>query len=300
MTSTSAPTTTAGPTDDPYEDMNVSKLGKVRGRASVIVLFSVGADGGQAGHALDFAKATLDEWSKSPSSVPMSVYDSINKALEAAGIYVTIVGVAFTAPTMGSKVVDHEMPEVEQPPDYIYWLTIIAAVAVGLLFCLGLRYLIKKRLKARRKKKLAQQRYLLPTTGYGQPGQLTVEQEKQLMMQYGYRPPLQGATISTQTEPWAYPVQNPSITAVGAGHGGPGLVAPSLQPGMAQGGMAQGGMGPGMAPGGMAPGMAAPGMAPGPSFAPGAGNRASVGVASGIQGGPGPGAGPGPSAGPAP
>merc|ERR1719453_49231 len=65
VTSTYAPTTTAAPTNDPYQDMNASKLGKVSGRASVIVLFSVAADGKQAGHALDFAKATLGTHSTS-------------------------------------------------------------------------------------------------------------------------------------------------------------------------------------------------------------------------------------------
>jgi hypothetical protein len=192
-------------------DMNTSKLGKVRGRASVIILFSVGADGGQAGHALDFAKAALDEWSASPASVPLSVYDSINAALESAGIYVTIVGVAFTAPTMGSKVVDSSMPELQEPLDVIYWLTVCAIGTLALLVCMGLRYIIKKRLKARRKRR---NKYLLP-----KHGQLTVEQEKMLMQQYGMRPPMQGMPMASQTEPWAYPVQ----------HGAPQYVAPGGQ-----------------------------------------------------------------------
>jgi len=223
-TSTNAPTTTAAPTDDPYEALNASRLGKVRGRASVIVLFSVAADGGQAGHALDFAKGLLDEWSSSPGTVPMSVYDSMNAALEEAGIMVTIVGLAFTAPTMGLKVVESEIPPVVEPIDIQYWLTVSAFGALGCVVLAFLRSRIKKWLKARRRKREKLKHLYGPRTQQ----QISVEQEKLLMQQYGMRPPIQQAAMMTQTEPWAYPTP----AAQQMGHPTYGAAGPPAGPGV--------------------------------------------------------------------
>merc|ERR1719235_2475958 len=78
---------------------------------------------------------------------------STNAALEEAGIMVTIVGLAFTAPTMGLKVVESEMPPVEEPIDITFWLQVGAFMGLGCVVLAFLRMRIKKWLKARRRKK---------------------------------------------------------------------------------------------------------------------------------------------------
>jgi hypothetical protein len=137
----------------------------------------------------------LDEWSENPASVPSSVYASINAALEAAGIYVTIIGVTFTTPIFGKKVFDAPKPvEPDSSWPFDVWTAAAAAaVCAGLgCCCVCLGYLFKTRTA---KVGDGEDRYLV------KPGAITEDQEKQLMLEYGYRPPLQGFTIATQTEP---------------------------------------------------------------------------------------------------
>jgi hypothetical protein len=191
--STYAPTTTATPTDDPYDDGNITRVEKVRAKASVIIRFFVEADGAQAGPALDFVKDTLDDWSENPASVPMSVYDSINAALAEAGIKVRILGVSFTAPILGTKYVDKSVPEAEDPYWFVYWLAAAAAICVIPLLFFGLRS--SAAIYTSRKKEPAEDSYLIKA------GELTPEQERELMLEYGFRPPLQGFDVFTQTEP---------------------------------------------------------------------------------------------------
>merc|ERR1719409_1833084 len=177
--------------------MNASQLGKVPGRASVLVRFFVRANGMEAESALAFVEATLDDWAENPASVPLSVYESLNAALAAAGIYVTIVGVSFTAPILGKKVFPATPSEEDDAYD-IYLLAVAGgAVLAVIVLILGCVYSGR-----RKKRREGEGRYLLKPE---ELEKMTEEQQKDILVEYGlmkpgFQLPFIIASFETQTE----------------------------------------------------------------------------------------------------
>jgi len=189
---------------------------------SVIILFYVEAE---SENTLKYVLSALEDWSTDPTLLPASVLTLINTALKDTGVDATVTGVSFTAPVLGIKDVEVKKREIkpELPVDLIFWWYFLAiVVAFG---CLALCRCFRKfrsRLPCWRHERKGA--YL---TASGKKIFMTDAEQKEMMMQHGFRPPVKTTADATQTE-WA--TQTTAWAPAGRGAGQATSTSPSVGP----------------------------------------------------------------------
>jgi hypothetical protein len=191
---------------------------------SVIILFYVEAE---TENTLKFVLSTLEDWSTDPTLVPASVLVDVNTALKDTGIDAIVTGVSFTAPVLGIKDVLVTKREVEEeiPVNLIFfWYILAFVVAFG---CLALCKCFRKfrnRLPCWRHERKGA--YL---TASGKKIFMTEAEQKEMMVQHGFRPPVKTAVDATQTE-WATQTTAWAPAGRGSGAGQAMRTSPSVGP----------------------------------------------------------------------